>query len=279
VNARSGAPGLTPQDAALYDAVVVPRYSAMFAQLILDEIAPGTRAQVLDVGCGTGTPAFALLRRLGEGGRVVAIDRDPALLELARRRALAEGSRRIFFKCEAADALRFGDQVFDIVVGNLVLDALDAPAALREMCRVLVPGGRLLVTHALRGTFEEVTDMLREVGLRTDRPAVVQRADELVARQETPERLSAMAQAAGFDDVTVRVEPFRISFRSAHELFGDPLVRLVALPEWRAVAGFEPGAENVLQEVESSLDTYFGGGPLSLSVRAGLLTARRPPRA
>jgi ubiquinone/menaquinone biosynthesis C-methylase UbiE len=276
VSARGGAAGLTPQDAALYDAVVVPRYTGLVAQLILDEITPGTRAQVLDVGCGTGTPAFALLRRLGEGGRVIAIDRDPALLELARRRALAEDARRLFFKCEAADELRFGDQVFDVVVGNLVLEALDAGAALREMRRVLVPGGRLLLTHALTGTFGEVLDMLREVGLRTDRPSVVQRADALAARQGTAEQLARAARDAGFADVAVRVEPLRLSFRSARDLFADPLVHMVALPEWRRVAGFEPGSESVLAGVEAALDRYFGGGPLSLTVCAGLLTARRP---
>src|SRR5262249_45002960 len=147
---------------------VVPRYSAVFAQMILDATPRGARLRVLDVGCGSGVPSLPLLGRLEAQSRVVAIDREQALIDIARRRALGDDGRRIFFKCEAAAPLRFGDEVFDLVVANLVLGSLDHGTALAEMKRVLAPGGRILLTQALAGSFEEVLDMLREVALRTD---------------------------------------------------------------------------------------------------------------
>lgn len=270
-------PSTTEQEAALYDAVVVPRYSALFTRMLLREIPQGARATVLDVGCGTGHPAFELLRRLDTGARVIAIDRDPALVDLARRRALDLEGKRIFFKAAPAEEMQFGDQVFDVVVGNLVIAQIDQQAeALAEMRRVLVPGGRLLLTRAMAGTFTEVLDMFHEVALREDLPQVQQRVDTVAARYPTDAVFASAARAAGFEDVEVRQEVFRLPFRSAREIFTDPLVRFVGLPEWRWIAGMDQDGARVLEEVERSLEIYFAGGPLSLTVHAGLLEARAP---
>ena len=274
--ARRPAPSTTAQDALQYDAVVVPRYSGRFAQLIVDEIQPGTRATVLDVGCGSGTPAFDVLRRLSDGGRVIAVDPDPALVDLARRRAsVGEDGRRIFFKCESADELHFGDEVFDIVVGNLVLGSLDAHAALSEMRRVLVPSGRLLLTQAMSGSFEEAFDVLREIAAKNDNAQIAERIETAASRYPTRSELARLAESTGFQDVRLRQESFRLSFRSPRELFVDPLMRLIGIPEWRWIAGFEPGGEKILDQMERTCETYFGGGPLSLTVNAGLIAARR----
>ncbi len=266
---------VSSHDAALYDAHVVPRYSALFGRLLLAEVPTRERTQVLDVGCGTGYPALEVMRRLGEGGRVIAVDPDAALIDVARRRGLDDAGRRIFFKVENAEQLSFGDEVFDAVIGNLALGAFEAPErALAEMLRVLVPSGQLVLTHALAGTFEEVLDMFRELSLKHDDAAMAQRVERLVARYPSPSTLEAVVAAAGFEDVRVRAEDFQIAFGSAAEIFADPMIRLVALPEWRWLAGFEQGSETVLDQVQRTLDTYFGGGPLSLRVCAGVVTAR-----
>lgn len=265
----------TAQDAALYDAHVVPRYSELFGRLLLGELPANERMQVLDVGCGTGYPALEVMRRLGDGGRVIAIDPDPSLMDVARRRALDDAGRRIFFKVESAEQLSFSDEVFDVVIGNLALGSLEAPEhALAEMMRVLVPAGRLVLTHALAGTFEEVLDMFREVALKNDDPHIGQRIDRLAGRYPSAATLEAAVAGAGFEDVTVKTEEFQVAFASAAQIFADPMIRFVALPEWRWIAGFEEGSETVLDQVQRSLDTYFGGGPLSLRVSAGVVTAR-----
>lgn len=265
----------TPEDAALYDAHVVPRYSTLFGRLLLSELPAQERLQVLDVGCGTGYPALEVLRRLGDGGRVIAIDSEAALIDLARTRALDEAGRRIFFKVESAEELSFGDEVFDVVIGNLALGAFQSPArALSEMERVLVPSGRLLLTQALEGTFEEVLDMFRELALKHDDGQLAQRVERIAARYPSASTLEAAVTAAGFAEVSVRVEEFQITFPSAADVFTDPMMRIVAVPEWRWIAGFGEGSETLLGKVQRSLETYFGAGPLSLRVSAGLVTAR-----
>ena len=77
-------------------------------------------------------------------------------------------------------------------------------------------------------------------------------------------------------DVDVTVEELRLPFRSARELFADPMLRVVAMPEWRWVCGMQPGDEQVLAEAERALETYFASGPLSLTVKAGIAEARKP---
>jgi len=267
----------TEEEAALYESVVVPRWSARFAQLILRSIPPGLRAQVLDIGCGTGHPAFSVLERLDPGGRVIAVDNDATLVDLARRRAMALPQNRIFFKVESAEELKFGDEVFDLVIGNLALGELeDAPRALAELRRVLVPDGRILMTQALDGTFVEIFEMFEEIATASDDDALRQRLAEVRSRYPERSSFTALFRNAGFTDIEVTTETFRLSYRNAGQIFDDETVRFVGLSEWRWIAGFEPGGDRLLDDVQRRLDVYFGGGPLSLSVVAGLVSATAP---
>lgn len=266
---------LSQEDAAVYDAHVVPRYSTLFGRLLLRHVPAGARLQVLDVGCGSGYPALEVMRRLGDGGRVIAVDPDPSLIDLARRRALGETGRRIFFKTEAAEQLSFGDEVFDLAVGNLTLSSLLQPErALSEMRRVLVRGGALILTQALEGTFEEVLDMFREIALKRGEDNIAGRVDRIAVRYPAPSTLRAIVESAGFTDVQVETEDFHLPFDGAAQLMSDPALRLIAVPEWRWIAGFDADGAERLRQVEQHLDTYFGGGPLTLRVRAGVVTAR-----
>ena len=261
------------QDARLVDAVVVPRYAAHFARLLLAEI-PSDARNVLDVGCGTGHLSFHVLSRLGSGGRVIAVDRDEGLVDLARRRGWEEIGRRLFFKVEDAESLSFGEGVFDAVVSNLLYPELPSPERmLAEVRRVLVGNGPLLLTTPLRGTFVEAFDVLRERAITDDDPALARRVEEIVAREPTVEQLETSLRAAGFTRVEVRQETFKLSYRSASELFGDRLVRLIGLPRWREAAGEERSEERITA-MQRALDVYHGGGPLSLTVLAGCAVAR-----
>jgi ubiquinone/menaquinone biosynthesis methyltransferase len=105
-------------------------------------IKPGER--VLDVCCGTGDIAFALARA---GARVDAIDFSEAMLDVARERS-REISPATAPKFESGDAqqLPFQPNIFDAVsVGYGLRNLSDWEGGLREMHRVAVPGGRLLV--------------------------------------------------------------------------------------------------------------------------------------
>lgn len=110
----------------------------------LARLAEGERA--LDLGCGTGGLALAAKRRVGPEGDVQGIDPSEQMIERARRKARRAGLD-VRFEVGVAQELPLADGSVDAVLSSLVLHHLphdDLARALREIRRVLAPGGRFL---------------------------------------------------------------------------------------------------------------------------------------
>ncbi|TRW97045.1 class I SAM-dependent methyltransferase [Candidatus Methylobacter oryzae] len=109
------------------------------------ELKPG--ASVLDVCCGSGASALPAAEQVGPGGRVVGVDVAEKLLNLASAKAQNQGLDNIEFRAGDMLDTGFADASFDAVVcvfGIFFVD--DIPAAIRELWRVLRPGGKLAIT-------------------------------------------------------------------------------------------------------------------------------------
>jgi ubiquinone/menaquinone biosynthesis C-methylase UbiE len=139
---------------------------------------------VLDVGCGTGTLSIAAKRLVGPKGTVYGIDASREMIARARKKAVKAGIEVVFTN-EVAEALPFQDARFDAVLASMMLHHLPGEArrqCLREVRRVLKPGGRLLavdfggsgrrgrglMAHFHRHThfdLREVVPMMTEAGL------------------------------------------------------------------------------------------------------------------
>lgn len=101
---------------------------------------------MLDVGCGTGTLLLALARN-AETAVLSGVDADPAILAMAARKACRAGIR-LHLQQARAQSLPFPAAAFDVAVSSLVfhhLSPADKRLTLREVHRVLVPGGRLVL--------------------------------------------------------------------------------------------------------------------------------------
>lgn len=111
-------------------------------------LRPGER--VVDVGCGAGIDSLIAARMVGPEGRVVGVDMTPAMLDKARRSAAAAGIANVEFHLGVAESLPIAEETANVVISNGVLNLTpDKLAALREMARVLVPGGRLQIGDIL----------------------------------------------------------------------------------------------------------------------------------
>jgi ubiquinone/menaquinone biosynthesis C-methylase UbiE len=101
---------------------------------------------VLDVACGTGLIAFAAVRAVGPQGRVLGVDLAGQMVDVAARRAAEQQLPNVAFARMGAEALALPDAGFDVVLCALGLMYLPEPEqALREIRRVLRPGGRMVL--------------------------------------------------------------------------------------------------------------------------------------
>jgi len=120
---------------------LAPAHDALLSQA---RFAPGER--VLDVACGTGLVTFQAARRVGSGGSVIGIDISGEMVLAAEHRARGLALGNVQFQRMDGELLAFADGSFDVVVCALGLMYMPEPEqALREMRRVLKPGGRLLL--------------------------------------------------------------------------------------------------------------------------------------
>lgn len=121
-------------------------YDHMFlAQPIMERIAPIKAPLVLDAATGTARLPLALVRHAHFQGRVVGIDLSRRML---RRAAAKLNHPRVHLLWLPAERLPFADQCFDLVTCLEALEFMESPeAVVRELIRVLRPGGILLITN------------------------------------------------------------------------------------------------------------------------------------
>jgi len=107
------------------------------------------RPLVLDVATGTARLPLALLRRFQFNGHIIALDLSRRMLHVAREKLAPHGDRVTLMRQDAMQ-LPFPDKIFDVVTCLEALEFLPSPArALREMVRVLRPGGVLMTTNRI----------------------------------------------------------------------------------------------------------------------------------
>jgi SAM-dependent methyltransferase len=108
-------------------------------KMLSNHLGPGL--SVLELGCGTGYFTRELAR---SGADIIAIDVSPELLQIATTNCSAPNVR---YEIQNAYELSYPDAVFDSVVGSSVLHHLEIEGALREIYRVLKPGGTICFTE------------------------------------------------------------------------------------------------------------------------------------
>lgn len=124
-------------------------WNADFLELIGKRLQLHEAKSVLDVGCGIGHWGHALAPLLSADAHVTGVDREPLWIDRATERARARGlGERFHYEQGDATSLPFADGTFDLVTCQTVLMHLrDPKQGLREMLRVLAPGGTVLAVE------------------------------------------------------------------------------------------------------------------------------------
>lgn len=264
--------------AKIYDAEILPLWSQRFGKLLLRDLTLPARAMVLDVGCGTGYSSLEILKKMHGEGRLIAIDASSPMLDEARIKAGALAGKRIFFRSESAiPRLSFAADVYDLVVSNAGLQEFDDPeAAIRDFARVTKPGGRLVVTLPLAGTFGEFYDIFREVLIKLDLEEAIDRLDAYLTRYPPLEQAEAWFEDAGLEAITSTVESYNLLFKSSREFFFAPIIEYGPLADWKTIAGKGQVMQQVFWDAKAAIDKYFGDRPFAVTVNAAVVRGRKP---
>ena len=256
-----------------YERYLVPSIFALWADDLVEMAALQPGQRVLDIACGTGIVARTAARRLGSGGSVVGLDLNAPMLAAARSAAAAEGVTAEWREGSALQ-LPWADEAFDVVFCQQGLQFFpDRPAALREMHRVLAPGGRLVLSvwreiersPGFVALAEALTcHVSREAGtLMTSGPFGLSSAEEL----------RRLVVGARFTDISVRPDAKVLRYPSSDEF----VLRYVAGSALAAaMAGADEAARSaLLAEVAERLQSYVDEHGLAFPIESNIVTAHR----
>jgi len=252
-----------------YEAMFVPALFGQWAPKVADaaQIQPGQG--VLDVACGTGVLAREVASRIGAVGRVVGIDPSPGMVAVAEQLAPA-----VEWREGVAESLPFPDRAFDAVVSQFgLMFFTDRRQALREMLRVLAPGGRLAVM--VWDSLDNMPAYASEVAL-LERIAGRQAADALRAPFVLGHRkdLITLFSEAGVASAEITTHRGTAQFPSIRTMVEADL------RGWLPVMGViltEVQIGRILQEAGPALGSYAtADGRAAFQLSAHLVIATKP---
>ncbi len=231
--------------------------SATLAIIEAAHVEPGM--SVLDLASGSGEPALAVAEAVGPSGHVTATDLVPEMLGLAEETARENGLTNIAFQQADVEALPFPDETFDAATCRFgVMYFPDVGRALREIRRVLKPGGR--AAFAAQGPFEQNPFFTTTIGVikrHVDLPPDPGASDPF--RFSTLGTLSAALQEAGFEQVHEELRPIPWRFPGTVQQVWE-YVRERSAPFRRLFESLAPERRDAaISEVLRAIEPYYDG--------------------
>lgn len=266
---------LTAADAAIFETFVVPRYLSLYGDVALDMFLVGEAARVVHVGCRTGYPDLKLYERVAEI-EIVGLDASLPALELARNKAAVRGAERIEYRVLEDELSHFEPAQFSHALSlHPILGSEQRSGFFENVQRLLLPGGQAIIALPLRGSFQEVADLLREYALKADDVDFGKTLELALATCPSIESLSEELESAGFDDVDVEIRQTTLPFDSGRAFVEDPVSRLLIVPELRSLL-VDEDLKRPLDYVRDAIDKYWSEGKLELAINIGCASARVP---
>ena len=250
----------------IYERVLVKPLFRPFAEQLVARLAPTRGDSVIDLACGTGIVARVARERLGSDARIVGVDVAPAMLAVAR-----SVDPTIDWRQGNAVALPVSEQ-FTVLTCHQGLQFMpDKPAAIREMRRVLAPGGRLAI--ATWCSLEDIPGMreLNAVAERHVGPIVDSRhslGDGNV--------LKSLLVDAGFRDVAVNTHAHDVQFADGTLFARLNAMAVIGMSETgKSMTEAERGelAGRIAAESGDAISKATKNGTFALSLTTNIATA------
>lgn len=240
--------------AELYERYVVPYLLGPWAPELVELAALQPGERVLDLACGTGVVARLAAAKVGTTGHVTGLDLNAGMLAVARSLPPLPGTSITWVEGSAV-AMDLPDAAFDVIVCQQGFQFFpDQPAALREMHRVLVPGGRVLLS-----VWKSAGPYNTAVGEALERHVDAETATRYRAAWLVPvaEELHRLLVDAGFHAVQIRSSVMTIRLPPVEAFV---LGHLAATPVAGAVAALSEEQRTALaRQVRLALHPYADG--------------------
>jgi ubiquinone/menaquinone biosynthesis C-methylase UbiE len=176
-----------------------------FGQQTINRLSLRQGDRVLDVCCGTGASAIPAAISVGATGQVLGIDVAESLLELGRKKSRQHGLENIEFRYGDFENLDLPDESFDAIVCVFgIFFVPDMVAAVRELWRMVRPGGKLAITSWGKKVFEPANGMFWDA-IAVERPDLYKQFTPW-ERIGTPSLLQALLEEGGTSQVEVFAE-------------------------------------------------------------------------
>ena len=173
-----------------------------FGQKTIDRLSLRAGDRILDVCCGTGASAIPAAKCVGSTGTVLGIDLSENLLDLARTKAQDLGLENIEFQMGDFENLGYKSESFDAIVCVFgIFFVPDMVAAVRELWRMVRPGGKLAITSWGKNVFEPANQVFWKA-IETERPDLYKHFTPW-ERISDPTSLKALLQAGKATQVEV----------------------------------------------------------------------------
>jgi ubiquinone/menaquinone biosynthesis C-methylase UbiE len=254
---------------ANYERFFVPAIGAPLATdlLRLAALRPGER--VLDVACGTGVVARLASQQVGDTGAVAGLDVNAGMLAVAR--SATRPGMQIEWHEASAEAMPLPDASFDVVLCQMGLQFVpDKHAALREIWRVLVRGGRLILN--VPGPTPRLFTIMGEALARHIGAEAAGFVNHVFSFHDTAE-IQNLVSGAGFRDVSVQSDTKPLRLPAPEEFLwqyvhSTPLAGVVARVDDERRGSLE-------RDVVAQWQDFVKDRALVLQVRIVVATARK----
>ena len=256
-----------------YERYLVPSIFAPWAHDLIEASTPRPGERVLDIACGTGIVARTAARIFGGKASVVGLDLSAPMLAVAQSTAKAEGVSAEWREGSAVN-LPLADAAFDVAFCQQGLQFFpDRLAALREMYRVLAPGGRVVLSVWRGIEHSPGYVVLADALTRHISPEAGALMTSGPFGLSDPEELRTLIARAGFGEITISPVAKVLRFPSPEEF----VVRYAASSNLGSLIADadDDGRAAFLAEVSAGLQSYVDAQGLAFPIESHVAVARK----
>lgn len=271
-------PSLTELEVAALESEVLPRYLSFFFEAAMSMVASGGEQErtpsIVVMGAHGGIETELIADRFPHA-RLVGLEASEASVKVAMGR-LASLSLASSYELMSLPTSLAKSQFTHALSVHPICPQAVREQLFRDIARVLIPGGQAVVGLALRGSFPEIADLLREYALRSDLPRFSESVDIATQNRPTPETLGEELERSGLGDVYVDVQLLSVPFESGKAFAQSPVFDLIIEHDVRAsIDAAKAVVDDALAYLKHAISRYWSDGTFELTVNVGCASGRR----